>query len=637
MYGGIDSVQTVKKNIRGFICEGMTSDIDMVNAHPSILLQLCKLHDIECANLFYYNKERKKILNQICEDDHITYEDAKRKVLIATNQNKKITTNNKFLKQYSKEILNIQKRLLDIDDFNYVKEYAKTDGNFEGSFMNHILCIWENEILQVVIDYCKNNEIEIHSLMFDGLMIYGSITDATLINIEKYIASKSDFDNIKLCIKEHEHNFEMPADYQPVKVETYQDVKDKFEINNCKVGCQFVHVNGDVVDVYKKSNFTILHETMTYREDAGADEKRFIDAWYYDKKIKVYSKFGIHPKPNYLPDDVYNLWIPFAVTKYPEPNQYSCKCAAALNYFIHHIKILCNHEQKVYEFVFMWIAQMLQYPENKSIELIFLSVEGVGKGMFLKFFETILGEAKVLETADPKNHVFGQFNGAMKDAYLVCFNEASRAGFSAENDKKKALITDGKIRINDKGISSFEIPSFHRFITFSNTPELQKNNRRDIFINCSAEKIYDAEYFKEGWEYAKDIECCKYIYNYFMNYECKPGISRGDIPETEYDREIVEMQREPVLEFLEDYVCKLIDDTRVPIQTFYEMYLQYCTDYSVLYPMNKIAFGMKIKFLKLRGIQKIQKWESGRNIRLYEISKNMLMESLDLGKEGKGA
>ena len=164
---------------------------------------------------------------------------------------------------------------------------------------------------------------------------------------------------------------------------------------------------------------------------------------------------------------------------------------------------------------------------------------------------------------------------------------------------------------------------------------MQKNNRRDIFINCSAEKIHDAAYFTEGWGYAKDIECCKYIYNYFMNYECKPGISRGDIPETDYDREIADMQREPVLEFLENYVSKLIDDTRVPVNTFFEMYLQYCTDYHVLYPMNKIAFGMKITFLKLRGIRKIRSYMDGIQIRQYEISKDMLMESLDLGKEGE--
>ena len=45
LYSG-NSVQGLPKLIRGFLMKH-TTDIDMKNAHPTILLYVCKLHDIK--------------------------------------------------------------------------------------------------------------------------------------------------------------------------------------------------------------------------------------------------------------------------------------------------------------------------------------------------------------------------------------------------------------------------------------------------------------------------------------------------------------------------------------------------------------------------------------------------------------
>ena len=127
LFGDGETIQTLPKNIRGFICEGITTDLDMDNCHPSILLRLCKEYNIECPNLNLYYNERKEKLKNIMEDDNVDYETAKLKVLVATNSNKKINTDCKFLKNYCKEMLTIQKSFLDISDFDYVKDYAKKD------------------------------------------------------------------------------------------------------------------------------------------------------------------------------------------------------------------------------------------------------------------------------------------------------------------------------------------------------------------------------------------------------------------------------------------------------------------------------------------------------------------------------
>jgi hypothetical protein len=143
------------------------------------------------------------------EDDSLDREGAKKKVLKSTNSNKRINTNNDFLKNYDKEMAKIHAKFLDKDTYAYVKDYAKNEGNFEGSFINHILCINEEIILKVLRDYCEQNQIKIHSLFFDGLMVYGDINKSTLEDIEKRIKEKTSFSMIKLTIKEPTHSFEI--------------------------------------------------------------------------------------------------------------------------------------------------------------------------------------------------------------------------------------------------------------------------------------------------------------------------------------------------------------------------------------------------------------------------------------------
>jgi hypothetical protein len=76
------SIQGKPKYIRGYLLHDISTDIDMVNAHPAILLHLCKKHDIPCANLEKYVANRKSIL----EKGPATKED----YLKAVNTEKKI-------------------------------------------------------------------------------------------------------------------------------------------------------------------------------------------------------------------------------------------------------------------------------------------------------------------------------------------------------------------------------------------------------------------------------------------------------------------------------------------------------------------------------------------------------------------
>ena len=71
----------------------------------------------------------------------------------------------------------------------------------------------------------------------------------------------------------------------------------------------------------------------------------------------------------------------------------------------------------------------------------------------------LLGNEKVLITAQPDKHVWGNFNNLMANAFLVAFDEMSKSVSNNAVEFIKNLITDAKITINDKGHSAYTINS----------------------------------------------------------------------------------------------------------------------------------------------------------------------------------
>jgi hypothetical protein len=205
-----NSAQGLPKIIRGLIMKH-TTDIDMKNAHPKILLYLCKKYHIESPQLEYYCNHREAILSKAADPDSV-----KELYLKALNKNKVV----KEIKEFSKEIISIQKEFLKNDEYkgilNTIDIEDKKD-NLEGSYLNHILCIWENKILQKAIESIKSyhSEIEVAVLAFDGCMIYGNYyDDENLLNhITTEVNREFEGLNMNWSYKKHDETLQIPSDF----------------------------------------------------------------------------------------------------------------------------------------------------------------------------------------------------------------------------------------------------------------------------------------------------------------------------------------------------------------------------------------------------------------------------------------
>lgn len=215
LYSGL-SVQSLQKDIRALLFRDSTTDIDMKNAHPVILKYICNENNIVCPNLSYYCANREKCIANVGEDGKTSF----LKALNDTKTNKKITDS--FFKAFDKECKMIQRTLASLECYKHIVDtvpIAKYH-NYNGSAINRILCVYENNILQSVIHVCNARNIEPCALMFDGLLVYGNHYEnrELLTEIEMHAESKFVGLGMQFAYKQHSDLIQIPEDFVPAEV-----------------------------------------------------------------------------------------------------------------------------------------------------------------------------------------------------------------------------------------------------------------------------------------------------------------------------------------------------------------------------------------------------------------------------------
>jgi len=616
------SVQGLPKDIRGAIMKH-TTDIDMKNAHPTILKYLCKKHNIQCPNLFYFCENRENIFNSINDDK----EYCKKLFLKALNSdtiNKK--EKNKFFKDFDKECKFIQEQLCKVDEYSHIVKSVPSNKlyNWYGSAVNRILCSYENKILQEMVNVIHRSQIEIASLMFDGLMVYGNYyDDLNLIHeIETHINSVFVGLDMKLSYKQHSNAIEVPENYYtennniPEDIITFEKVCKEFELKHAKIisTSSFICEIDTKVIIMNRSQMRTSYEHLTYQEIVyGKDDeckvidKMFIDDWFKYPNIRRYDSIGIYPPPLKCPQNEYNLWKPFDMELITD-FEYKQK---ELDIILKHIKILCGNEQEVYEYFIKWIGQMIKYPAIKTICPTLISKEGAGKGTFIKLMTKMLGKEKVFETTRPSRDVWGDFNGIMSNSFLVNLNELGKKETSECMNYIKGLITDSELTINNKGVCQYKIQSYHRFIITTNNEEpinTTKDDRRKLFIRSSDELIPNKEYFVEMNDVIlEDVNVIKTCYEYFKNLDGLDKFKALPMPITEYQEDLKQLDINYIEEWLKELVCDYGESTEDIIVEkksveFYNAFINWTIQNSYKYDLSPLQFSVRLKRLNINGV-----------------------------------
>jgi len=407
---------------------------------------------------------------------------------------------------------------------------------------------------------------------------------------------------------------------------SFENVATEFEKIHSKIINRSVFVKSlksDIVIMSKQQLKTSYENMVCEKLDKNGDIKiiNFIDTWTRDNPLqRCYDDMGMYPKTNLCPSNIFNLWQKFdmeIVTKYAEKKM-------ELGKILNHIKILCGNDDIVTDYIIKWIAQMIQYPETKSICPTFISREGAGKGTLLKLLSKMLGSKKVFESSNPSDEIWGKFNGLMANAFLVNLNELSKKDTLEAEGRIKALMTDARITINNKGVNSFEMDSYHRFIITTNNEEpinTSKDDRRKLIIRSSDEKCGDKPYFADMHNILDDVNVIKTCYEYFKTVPDMDKFNLLKIPETEYQNDLKELKTSPIECWIKDFVEKNADENDVECssQKCYDLFSNWTTINNNDYKCTKMQFCVRLKRLNLDGVS-IKKTKIN-NLTVFDIKK----------------
>jgi hypothetical protein len=366
------------------------------------------------------------------------------------------------------------------------------------------------------------------------------------------------------------------------------------------------------------TSYEHISYTIIVKEEVK--QKNFINAWIKDGNIKQFSDVGIFPNNKLCPSSIFNLWKEFDMKKVKKHEHKD----EELNLILEHIRILCNHQDDVFQYFLKFLGQMLKHPEIKpGVAITFISNEGTGKGLLLQILSKIMGKNKVYETTKPSHHVWGAFNSAMASSYLVNLNEMSRKeAFEAEG-QIKGLITDSALTINEKNVTTFEVESFHRFIIFSNNDDpinSKKDDRRNLIIRSSDEKIGNKNYFTKLFDILDNQDAIKTFYDYLINLSDLENFRKIKKPSTDYQEEIQENSVCVIERFIIDiiYENRKLSELKISNKTLFENFLSFIADKKIKYEINKFQFDLRLSRL-CKKANIVSKKTSLDTIKIFDI------------------
>jgi hypothetical protein len=212
------SIQRLYNGFRGVLCDGIMWDLDMVNCHPVILMNLCKENNIKYNLLFDYINDRETFLSELMTDYDINRSMAKQvllkslnKVELTTKVNNKRVKVKSLFRKFDIELTDISKQLFEIyKDNDKYKKYLTNDWNKEGKYINLVLCDMENTYLMKARKILKQNGLPNKDavLMYDGFMIYTDRKPKEFLNKIVEVLNKN-FNEINIKWDYKEHNTEL--------------------------------------------------------------------------------------------------------------------------------------------------------------------------------------------------------------------------------------------------------------------------------------------------------------------------------------------------------------------------------------------------------------------------------------------
>ncbi len=634
------SLQNAPREIRHTIAADYYRDLDMANAHPVILEHLCLQQGIPCPYLSKLNAERDTFLASL----NLPRDKAKKVILSLVNGGysdfKAVisTMPAKAAKRLSRFRQEMKTILVHFATGAAYKAHKKArvakeiTWNHEGSFLNVILCDWENKILQAMLEFFNVKQGDSAVMCFDGLMMpIGAELD--IAGAEAYVKGKVGI-TIALKIKPMDQGFTLPADIplyeNPDK--NYFDFTDSYdyqafrrEFNNemyesreameaalhgkhQKVlasilvgeGCIIKKI-GDSCDIVRHLGNTGF--SMGFKDEEGKKHKIKLSEYigslnnhYSEIKCKLDLK-RCQSSKSICEDKYFNIWSGFQAKRVAAMTAAMTEGLAIIK--DHIMEVWANNNSEYYNYIVSWFAGL--FTNLSSINkraLVMVSPPGCGKNTMIELLELLLKKRNILNTTGIAS-ITQKHNSAIQNKRLVVINEMSstKEEFKSNFDKIKSYITDSTISIEPKGVNAYEIDNISNYMLFTNHRDaviVEEKDRRYPIFEMNSVHANNEVYFGNIRSKCFNQDVADAFYTYLLDFE---AVSLVNIPDTEIRREMINLSKPTPLKFLDALAEEQMfpDMTEVSAAVFYAKYREWCADGGERNVYTNTKFGLAIK------------------------------------------
>jgi hypothetical protein len=285
--------------------------------------------------------------------------------------------------------------------------------------------------------------------------------------------------------------------------------------------------NEENMEVWTKASLKEFYDNQPVKN--GDKYVNPVDA--FAKTAKRHSRVEFAPPGYDVPATTYNLFTGFSM----KPVEGDC---TILKNFIR--DVICDGDEVTFEWLWLWMAHMMQRPGEKPGTAIVVHGEGgTGKGTFGELLHKLVHPYSM--TAQQRDQVVGRFSGvALITAILCQAEEAFFAGDREAANTLKTKTTKEWEQVEPKGVQAFKAHSCTRYYIDSNHSDAVNiegngSERRFLVMQVSDARRGDVDYFHDIYSALEGPEISALAYELLQYDPASAGMKWRDVrvaPET---------------------------------------------------------------------------------------------------------
>ncbi len=613
-YGTKGSFEKLENYVRGTLAHKYYTDIDIVNCHPTLIVQYAKRYfDMEMPHLNHYVENRSQFFQSMNEFG-MQPEDVKQLMMSVmyfgrledsdTNTEIKESFPDTFRKMQA-ECKDLVSRIINSLNHQALYDYCrKYKSNTKGSFLAFVIQTEERRCLETLFDYFTGIGLQIDVLAYDGLMARTTTVDESLLRQAEQRVSERTGYHIRLAKKD----FKIFSDIHPTtpteKNKQYLQMKALFERNHFYFQPTDTFV--EITESGDHQHYTCLHASNVFNtkawqlNDPYDPEKPvpFFDKWRRDPERRIVTHVVAKMPSECLPTEI-SLFHGY---RFQYLGDYSEEeTAGAVDTFNDLVRCIAGDTEELFQYLLKSLARMIQNPLKKSNACVIISSEaqGSGKDTLMLWMSRIMGHHVAHYSSD---ETFWNKHDTQKEGAVLMYLEEAGVGENKRNsDALKARITEDIVYINPKGMKCYGVQNIGNYFMTTNNVcpvKLEISDRRFIILNPSMRFLERGKSDKMFWSrlYTKlDTDAWLWAVGRYLESLDITGFLPTDFPETEIRSLLMDAVQQ---ETPEETFLKQWDGVDQTATQMFNAYTEFCTAHSLRYKPSVVSFTIAIAKLR---------------------------------------